>query len=231
MRVIAVLPAYNAAGTVEKTCAAIPPGSVSDIILVDDCSRDSTVEVAGRIPGVTVIRHPENRGYGGNQKTCYATALERGADAVIMIHPDFQYDPSRVPQMIAPLAEGRADMVLGSRFLEGDPRKSGMVWWRFYANRFLTFVQNLLLGTTLSECHSGYRAYTADLLRKVPFQRFSDDFVFDSQMIAAVARRKLRIAEVAIPVRYLSDSSSISFKRSVRYGISTLLTLMPWSRV
>ncbi len=227
MRVIAVLPAYNAAETVEKTCAAIPPGSVSDIILVDDCSRDATVEVASRIPGVTVIRHAENRGYGGNQKTCYKTALERGADAVIMIHPDFQYDPSRVPQMIAPLAQGRADMVLGSRFLEGDPRKSGMVWWRFYANRMLTALQNLMLGVKLSECHSGYRAYTADLLRTVPFERFSDDFVFDSQMIAAVARRKLRIAEVAIPVRYLSDSSSISFTRSVRYGIATLLTLLP----
>lgn len=231
MRVIAVLPAYNAAGTVEKTCAAIPPGSVSDIILVDDCSRDDTVKVANAIPGVTVITHPQNRGYGGNQKTCYATALERGADVVIMIHPDFQYDPSRVPEMTAPLLAGKADMVLGSRFLEGDPRKSGMVWWRFWANRFLTKFQNLMLGTHLSECHSGYRAYTADLLRQVPFQKFSDDFVFDSQMIAAVARRKLRIGEVAIPVRYLSDSSSISFSRSVRYGLSTLLTLMPWVRV
>ncbi|HRH93530.1 MAG TPA: glycosyltransferase family 2 protein, partial [Candidatus Peribacteria bacterium] len=204
---------------------------VSDIILVDDCSRDDTVKVAAAIPGVTVIRHPANRGYGGNQKTCYATALERGADVVIMIHPDFQYDPSRVPQMIAPLIAGTADMVLGSRFLEGDPRRSGMVWWRFYANRFLTKFQNLMLGTHLSECHSGYRAYTADLLRQVPFQKFSDDFAFDSQMIAAVARRKLRIGEVAIPVRYLSDSSSISFSRSVRYGLSTLLTLMPWVRV
>lgn len=231
MRVIAVLPAYNAAATVEKTCAAIPAGSVSDVILVDDCSSDDTVKVAQGIPGLTVIRHPRNRGYGGNQKTCYTTALERGADIVIMIHPDFQYDPSRVPNMIAPLVAGKADMVLGSRFLEGDPRKGGMVWWRFFANRFLTVVQNLFLHTNLSECHSGYRAYTAELLRRVPFQSFSDDFVFDSQMIAAVARRGLRIGEVAIPVRYLSDSSSISFRRSVRYGLATLGTLMPWKRV
>lgn len=231
MRVIAVLPAYNAAATVEKTCAAIPPGSVSDVVLVDDCSKDDTVRVARAIPGLTVICHPKNRGYGGNQKTCYATALERGADIVIMIHPDFQYDPSRVPHIIAPLLQGDADMVLGSRFLQGSPRKQGMVWWRYLANRFLTTVQNALLGTHLSECHSGYRAYTADLLRRVPFQSFSNDFVFDSQMIAAVARRGLRIAEVAIPVRYLSDSSSISFRRSVRYGIATLATLLPWKRV
>jgi glycosyltransferase involved in cell wall biosynthesis len=230
MRVIAVLPAYNAAGTVQKTCAAIPQGSVAEIILVDDCSSDDTVQVAGTIPGVTVIRHPENRGYGGNQKTCYNTALEHGADVVIMIHPDFQYDPSRVPEMTAPLIAGKADMVMGSRFLHEDPRKSSMVWWRYFGNRFLTAVQNLVLGAKLSECHSGYRAYTADLLRTIPYNAFSNDFVFDSQMIAAVARKKLRIAEVSIPVRYLSDSSSISFRRSVRYGLTTLLTLLPGPR-
>ncbi len=227
MKVVLVLPSFNAARTLRRTWDAIPKACADEIILVDDASTDATVAVAEGIEGLHVIRHPENRGYGANQKTCYDEALKRGADIVVMLHPDFQYDPSRVPQMIGPIEEGRADMVIGSRFLQSDPRTGGMAWWRYYGNRFLTTVQNGILKTRLSECHSGYRAYSRALLQSVPYQTFSDRFVFDSQMISAAARRNFAIAEVAIPVRYLSDSSSISFTQSVRYGASTLLTLFP----
>jgi|SRR3989344_908985 len=227
LKVTAVLPAFNAAATIRRTYDAIPKNVVHEVILVDDASSDETVAVAEAIPGLHVIVHPRNRGYGGNQKTCYDEALRRGAEIVVMIHPDFQYDPSKVQQMIAPLREGAADMVIGSRFLNGNPRRQGMDWWRCCGNRLLTSLQNAVLGTSLSECHSGYRAYTRALLETVPYRRFSDDFSFDSQMIAVVARRRMRITEVAIPVRYASDSSSISFCKSVRYGLATLKTLLP----
>ena len=227
MKVVVVLPSYNAARTLRKTWEAIPKHCADEIILVDDASTDGTAEIAEGIAGLHVIRHPENRGYGANQKTCYDAALERGADIVVMLHADFQYDPSRVPHMVAPIAAGNADMVIGSRFLGGDPRADGMAWWRYYGNRFLTTLQNSVLNTRLSECHSGYRAYSRALLESIPYQHFSDQFAFDSQMISAAARRAFTITEVAIPVRYLSDSSSISFTRSVRYGASTLLTLLP----
>lgn len=227
LKVIAVLPAFNAAATVRQTYDAIPKGTVDEVILVDDASRDRTVEVASAIPGLHVIVHPRNRGYGGNQKTCYDEALRRGAGIVVMIHPDFQYDPTKVPQMTAPLHAGTADMVMGSRFLAGNPRREGMAWWRYYGNRLLTGLQNAVLRTRLSECHSGYRAYSRSLLLSIPYSGFSDDFSFDSQMIAAVARRRMRIAEVPIPVRYAFDSSSISFGKSLRYGVATLKTLLP----
>ena len=227
MKVVLVLPSFNAARTLRRTWEAIPKDCADEIILVDDASTDETVAIAEGITGLHVIRHPENRGYGANQKTCYTEALKRGADIVVMLHPDFQYDPSRVPHMIEPIASGNADMVIGSRFLQSDPRTGGMVWWRYYGNRFLTTLQNGILKTRLSECHSGYRAYSRVLLQSVPYHTFSDRFAFDSQMISATARRKFSIAEVAIPARYLSDSSSISFAQSVRYGASTLLTLFP----
>lgn len=226
MKVTAVLPAYKAATTVERTVAAIPRSAVDEVILVDDASPDETVAVAERIPNLIVMRHPVNRGYGGNQKTCYTTALERGADVVVMIHPDLQYDPALAAEMTRPIVEGACDMVMGSRFLHADPRRSGMPSWRYYGNRALTSCQNLCLGTRLSEAHSGYRAYSRALLQSVPFHQFSDDFVFDAQMVAAVARCRLRIGEVAIPTRYDTESSSISFRRSVRYGLGTLLTLL-----
>lgn len=226
MKVTAVLPAFNAEKTLRRTVEAIPKDAVQEVILVDDASTDATVARAEEIQSLVVILHEENRGYGGNQKTCYAEALRRGADIVIMIHPDFQYDPRYVPQMIAPLLAKEADMVLGSRFFREDPRDSGMDWWRYYGNRFLTTIQNLILGTHLSECHSGYRAYSKKLLLSIPFQSFSDDFVFDSQMIAAVARRGFSIAEIPIPTSYTQESSSISFPRAVRYGLATLKTLL-----
>ena len=225
MKVIAVLPAFNAEKTLRKTYEAIPRQHVHEVILVDDASTDETVTVASDISDLILIVHETNRGYGGNQKTCYTEALRRGADVVIMIHPDFQYDPTHVPQMITPVLHNEADMVLGSRFLGGDPRTGGMDWWRYWGNRFLTTTQNSILGTTLSEGHSGYRAYSRHLLTTIPFHNFSDDFVFDSQMLVAAARSNMRIKEVAIPTRYTSESSSIPFGASVRYGLATLKTL------
>lgn len=226
MKVIAVLPAFNAEKTLRKTYDAIPKNHVHEVILVDDASTDNTVAQAEKINDLIVVVHKSNRGYGGNQKTCYTEALKRQANVVIMIHPDFQYNPKYVPQMIEPVVHGQADMVLGSRFLNADPRQGGMVWWRYWGNRFLTTLQNWRLGTHLSEGHSGYRAYNRRLLSKVPFQKFSDNFVFDSQMIVAASRADMRIAEVAIPTHYTSDSSSISFFRSVQYGLATIKTLL-----
>lgn len=227
MKVTAVLPAFNAEKTLHKTYDAIPQETVHEVILVDDASTDETVARAEEIDDLIVIVHTKNKGYGGNQKTCYAKALQRGADIVVMIHPDFQYDPAYIPHLVRPLQDGTADMVMGSRFLNSDPRRSGMPQWRYFGNRFLTTLQNKVLGITLSEGHSGYRAYTRHLLTKVPFQGFSDDFVFDSQMLVAVAKLGFRIAEVTIPTRYTSDSSSLSFRGSVRYGFATLATLLP----
>lgn len=226
MKVTAVMPAFNAEKTLRKTYEAIPKSHVHEIILVDDASTDATVARAEEIDDLIVIIHGKNRGYGGNQKTCYTEALKRGADVVVMIHPDFQYDPHYVPQMIAPIQAGQADFVLGSRFVASDPREGGMVWWRYWGNRLLTNLQNMSLGTTLSEGHSGYRAYSRRVLENVPYEKFSDDFVFDSEMLVAIARRKFLISETAIPTRYTQESSSISFPASVRYGLATLRTLL-----
>lgn len=226
MKVAAVLPAFNAEKTLRRTYEAIPKDHVHEVILVDDASTDETSREARTISDLIVILHEHNKGYGGNQKTCYAEALRRGADVVVMIHPDFQYDPTYVPSMIAPVLGGEADMVLGSRFLAQDPRAGGMVWWRYWGNRFLTSMQNMILGTRLSEGHSGYRAYNRELLEAIPWRTFSDSFVFDSQMIAAVARQRLKIAEVAVPTRYTSESSSIPFWSSVTYGLQTLKSLL-----
>lgn len=225
MKVAAVLPAFNAEKTLRKTYDAIPKEHVHEMILVDDASTDSTVARAQTIADLVVVVHQKNRGYGGNQKTCYDEALRRGADVIVMIHPDFQYDPSYVPQIIEPIVARQADFVMGSRFLLDNPMKGGMVWWRYLGNRFLTTIQNLTLGTHLSECHSGYRAYSRRLLEQIPYHAFSDNFVFDSEMIREVAHRKFRIAEVPIPTRYTKESSSASFPASVRYGLETLRSL------
>lgn len=225
MKVTAVLPAFNAEKTLKITYAAIPKEHVHEVILVDDASTDNTVEHARAISDLIVVLHEKNRGYGGNQKTCYDEALRRGADVVVMIHPDFQYDPHYVPDMIKPILEDKADFVMGSRFLKGNPMRDGMDWWRFLGNRFLTSVQNIFLGTTLSECHSGYRAYSRRLLASIPYHTFSDDFVFDPQMLAYAARAGFRFAEAAIPTRYTKESSSIPFSSSVKYGFATLGSL------
>ena len=216
------MPAYNAAKTLERTYADIPHTIVDRIILVDDVSHDATVDIA-RILGLDVIVHRQNRGYGGNQKTCYGAALEAGADVVVMLHPDYQYDATRIPALIEPIVDGRADLVLGSRFL-GDPLAGGMPRWKFVSNRFLTIVENLAFGLRLSEYHTGLRAYSRHLLETIPYQLNSDDFVFDQELVAQVvaAGMRSRIGEIAVPTRYFEEASSVGFKRSVVYGLSTL---------
>jgi glycosyltransferase involved in cell wall biosynthesis len=220
-KVVIVMPAYNAARTLERTYADIPQDLVDHVILVDDVSGDETVEIARRL-GLEVIVHRQNLGYGGNQKTCYDRALEWGADVVVMLHPDYQYDATRIPQLVAPIVEGRSDLVLGSRFL-GDPLAGGMPRWKFLANRFLTRVENVAFGLRLSEYHTGLRAYSRRLLETIPYRLNSDDFVFDQDLIAqVVAVGGLRIDEIAVPTRYFEEASSVGFRRSVVYGLSTL---------
>jgi glycosyltransferase involved in cell wall biosynthesis len=214
------MPAYNAARTLERTYRDIPRDLVERIILVDDVSSDATVEIAERL-GLEVTVHRQNRGYGGNQKTCYRLALAAGADIVVMVHPDYQYDPTRLPAVVAPILAGRADMVLGSRFL-GDPRGGGMPTWKFIANRALTGLENRAFGLHLSEYHTGFRAYAAELLRTIAYERDSDDFVFDQELVAQVVAAGLRIAEVAVPTRYFAEASSVGVRRSIRYGLGTV---------
>ncbi len=221
-RLVVVMPAYNAALTLERTYADIPHDLVDHLILVDDVSRDETVAIARRL-GLQVIVHRQNKGYGGNQKTCYDAALAEGGDVVVMLHPDYQYDATRIPALIAPILEGRRDLMLGSRFL-GDPMAGGMPKWKFLANRFLTTVENLAFGLHLSEYHTGLRAYSRELLETIPYQLNSDDFVFDQELIAQVvaAGMRNRIGEIAVPTRYFEEASSVGFRRSVVYGVSTL---------
>src|SRR3954468_19539802 len=219
--VVVVMPAYNAALTLERTYADIPHDLVDRIILVDDVSKDETVEIAKNL-GLDVIVHRQNRGYGGNQKTCYDAALGVGADVVVMLHPDYQYDATRIPALIAPILAGEKDLMLGSRFL-GDPLAGGMPRWKYVSNRFLTGLENLAFGLHLSEYHTGLRAYSRRLLETIPYHLNSDDFVFDQELIAqVVAAGGFEIGEVAVPTRYFEEASSVGFRRSVVYGLSTL---------
>ena len=222
-RVVVVMPAYNAAQTVAKTHGDLPKEIVDKVILVDDASQDETPEIARRL-GLDVIVHVQNKGYGGNQKTCYIEALSAGADIVVMVHPDNQYDATRLQSMIQPIVDGRADLVLGSRLLEGRNAtlKGGMPIWKYVSNRFLTTVENLALGTNLSEAHTGFRAYSRKLLSTIPFLLNSDDFVFDSEVIAQSVAFGFKIAEVPVPTRYFPEASSVNFRRSVIYGLATL---------
>jgi glycosyltransferase involved in cell wall biosynthesis len=221
--VVVVMPAYNAAKTVEKTHGDIPIQIVDRVILVDDASQDDTPEIARRL-GLEVIVHLQNKGYGGNQKTCYIEALAQGADVVVMLHPDNQYDATRIPSMIQPIIDGKADLVLGSRLLGGRDAtlKGGMPIWKYISNRFLTTVENLAFGTHLSEMHTGFRAYSRRLLTTIPFLLNSDDFVFDSEVIAQTVACGFRITEVPVPTRYFPEASSVNFRRSLVYGLSTL---------
>ncbi|MDQ6794372.1 MAG: glycosyltransferase family 2 protein [Chloroflexota bacterium] len=219
--VIVVMPAYNAARTLERTYEDIPHDLVDRIILVDDVSRDETVDVARQL-GLDVIVHRQNRGYGGNQKTCYDAALEAGAQVVVMLHPDYQYDAARIPALIAPILAGEKDLMLGSRFL-GDPLAGGMPRWKYVSNRFLTGLENFAFGLHLSEYHTGLRAYSRRLLETIPYHLNSDDFVFDQELIAqVVAAGGFHIGEIGVPTRYFEEASSVGFKRSVVYGLSTL---------
>ena len=225
-KVIAVMPAYNAVKTLEKTVSDIPTGVVDEIILVDDNSSDKTSEKAKQL-GLTVVRHPQNRGYGGNQKTCYTIALSNDADVVVMIHPDYQYDSSLTGDMVRPIIEGRFDIMLGSRIrTRAEALAGGMPVWKYYANRFLTLTENIFLGQNLSEYHTGFRAYSRRSLEQLPFHKYSDDFVFDSQLLFGAIAAGSWIGEVAVPVRYFPEASSINFKRSMQYGLSILRDLV-----
>ena len=220
-RVVIVMPAYNAARTLERTYADIPHDIIDRVILVDDVSRDHTVEVARQL-GLDVIIHRQNRGYGGNQKTCYDAALAAGADVVVMLHPDYQYDATRIPDLIAPILAGDKDLMLGSRFL-GDPIAGGMPRWKYVSNRFLTGLENRAFGLHLSEYHTGLRAYSRRLLEAIPYNLNSDDFVFDQELISqVVAAGGLGIGEIGVPTRYFEEASSVGFQRSVVYGLATL---------
>ncbi|MDQ4089060.1 MAG: glycosyltransferase family 2 protein [Actinomycetota bacterium] len=226
VRTLVVMPAYNAARTLEATYHAIPKDVVDEILLVDDGSGDATLEVAASLP-LRTIGLPHNVGYGGNQKTCYLEALRLGAEVVVMLHPDGQYDPALLPDLVAPILSGDADMVLGSRMLlPGGARAGGMPLYRLLSNRVLTSIENRMLGTRFSELHTGYRAYSRRFLEAVPFMRNSDDFVFDTQLITQAVAFDRRIVEVPIHTRYFPEASSTSMRANVRYGIGTLWTMV-----
>jgi glycosyltransferase involved in cell wall biosynthesis len=221
-KIIAVLPAFNAERTLAATLADVPVGSIDEFILVDDGSKDRTVQVA-REMGLTVIEHPQNRGYGGNQKTCYRYALERGADIVVMIHPDYQYDSRVVPIAVGIIELGICDVVLGSRIRSRqEALKGGMPVYKYISNRFLTAFENFMLGQNLGDFHSGFRVYRRAVLETIPFERNSDDFVFDTQFLVQAVHHGFRLGDIPVPVRYFDEASSINFKRSLRYGLSTL---------
>ena len=224
-KVVVVMPAYNAARTLRQTYAEVREQQIVDlIILVDDHSRDDTVAVARSLEGVQVHEHGFNTGYGGNQKTCYRLALEAGADIVIMIHPDYQYTPKLIPAMVSIIANGLHPCVLGSRILGGYALKGGMPFWKYISNRALTFVENVLLGAKLSEYHTGFRAFSREILLKLHLADNSDDFVFDNQMLAQILWHGFTIAEVSCPTKYFPEASSINLRRSIRYGFGCLGT-------
>ncbi|MCS6976284.1 MAG: glycosyltransferase family 2 protein [Gemmatales bacterium] len=224
-KVIAVMPAYNAETTLPATIADIPPGSVDEIILCDDGSKDRTVEIAREL-GLTVLVHERNRGYGGNQKTCYREALRLGADIVVMIHPDYQYDSRLIPYAVGFIEAGICDVVLGCRIRSrAEALAGGMPVYKYIANRFLTFVENVALGQNLGDFHSGFRVYRRAVLETIPFERNSDDFVFDTQFLAQAVHFGFRLGDIPMPVRYFPEASSINFRRSVRYGFGTLGTM------
>jgi glycosyltransferase involved in cell wall biosynthesis len=227
-KIVIVLPAYNAEQTLARTLAEIPSEYRQHIILVDDASTDNTVEVA-RKAGLTVFVHPKNRGYGGNQKTCYTEALKMGADIVVMLHPDHQYDAAVIPDLVCPILDGRADAVFGSRMLGGRPMEGGMPWWKYIANIFLTAFANVVFLRYLTEIHSGFRAYSRKYLETVRFLENSDDFIFDTQIIAQGMMCNLTFQEVPIVTRYFPEASSINFKRSMVYGFGILGVLLKFA--
>src|SRR5258706_4963772 len=225
-KVVVVMPAYNAEKTVARTVADIPPGTGDDLILVDDCSKDQTVSVARKL-GLKVVQHEKNLGYGGNQKTCYRSALEAGADIVIMIHPDYQYDARLVPELTGLLKDNFCDVVLGNRIrTRREALEGGMPAYKYISNRFLTAVENFLMGQNLGEWHSGLRAYTRRVLETVPWERNSDDFVFDCEFLVQAAAFGFRLGDIPAPARYFEEASSINFSRSVRYGLESLKSIL-----
>ena len=224
-KVVVVMPAYNAENTLLKTYEEVMAQGIVDLVVfVDDASSDNTVKIASGLPQTKLYVHENNRGYGGNQKTCYRLALEEGADIVIMVHPDYQYTPKLIPAMASLIASGLYSCVLGSRILGGYALKGGMPVWKYIANRFLTLAQNILIGAKLSEYHTGYRAFSRELLLRLPLQNNSDDFVFDNQMLTQIVWFGYTVAEVSCPTSYFAEASSINFSRSVKYGLGCLQT-------
>ncbi len=223
-KIVVVMPAYNAAKTLRQTYDEVmAQGIVDVVVIVDDASKDGTVRIAMDLPSTRVFTHPKNLGYGRNQKTCYRLALEAGADIVIMVHPDYQYTPKLIPAMVSMLANDLYPCVLGSRILGNYALKGGMPVWRYVPNRFLTLVENILLGAKLSEYHTGYRAFAREVLERLPLQANSDDFLFDNQVLAQILWYGYTIGEVSCPTKYFPEASSINFRRSVKYGIGCLL--------
>jgi glycosyltransferase involved in cell wall biosynthesis len=223
-KVVVVMPAYNAAKTLHMTYADLPREMVDLVILVDDGSSDETARIA-RSLGLELFVHDRNYGYGANQKTCYREALKAGADIVVMVHPDYQYDPTLLPEIVRPIQDGRADVVLGSRLMGASPIKQGMPWWKYVSNRFLTWVENVVFGLRLSEYHTGYRAFRREVLESVNLETNSDKFIFDQEILAQIVAVGMRITEVPVPTRYFAQASSASFLQSTIYGCSILLLL------
>jgi glycosyltransferase involved in cell wall biosynthesis len=223
-KVVVVMPAYNAAKTLHMTYADLPRDMVDLVILVDDASSDETAKIAREL-GLELFVHQRNYGYGANQKTCYREALRAGADIVVMVHPDYQYDPTLLPEIIRPIQENQADVVLGSRLMGAHPMKQGMPWWKYISNRFLTIAENVVFGLRLSEYHTGYRAFRREVLESVNLEMNSDKFIFDQEILAQIVNVGMRITEVPVPTRYFAQASSASFLASTRYGISILWLL------
>ena len=225
-KIIVVMPAYNAARTLEKTYYHIPPNTYDEIILVDDASSDATWTIANSL-SITAIRHRKNRGYGGNQKTCYTTALQRGAEFVVMLHPDYQYDPTIVGDLVAPLRSGEADVVLASRML-GDPLAGGMPSWKYVANKLLTWTENVALRTGFSEFHTGYRAFRRTALEAVNFEANSEGFLFDNEILVQLVLKRVRFKEIPVSTRYSFDCSSVGFGQGCVYGLGILKTILKY---
>ncbi len=226
-KLIVIMPAYNAKSTLKQTYREIPHEYVDEVILVDDASSDETPRIASEL-GITTVIHKENTGYGGNQKTCYREALAHGADIVVMVHPDYQYSPRLVTAMASMIASGHYDVVLGSRILGGRALKGGMPLYKYIANRFLTLVENLALGVKLSEYHTGFRAFTREVLETLPLGENSDDFVFDSEVLVQAVYFGFKIGELSCPTRYFKEASSINFGRSLKYGFGVLYSIMKY---
>lgn len=226
-KVVVVMPAYNAAATLKKTYDEVmAQGIVDEVIVVDDASHDETTAIAKTLPHTTTHTHADNMGYGANQKSCYRIALERGGDIIVMVHPDYQYTPMLIPAMASLIGNGLYECVLGSRILGGHSLAGGMPMWKYMANRFLTASENILMGAKLSEYHTGFRAFSRELIEELPLEKNSDDFVFDNQMLAQILWQGHQIAEVSCPTKYFPEASSINFRRSVKYGFGCLFTAL-----
>ena len=228
-KIIAAMPAYNAELTLEKTYRDIPKGVVDEVILCDDSSKDRTIDIAKSL-GLTVLLHKKNKGYGANQKTLYNEALEKGADIVVMLHPDYQYDSKKIPELIQPIIDGKADIVLGSRILGGGALEGNMPLYKYIANKFLTFCENKVLGLELSEFHTGLRAYSRTFLERVDWQNNSDDFLFDAQILIKAAKHNFKIFEIPIETRYFKEASQVDFFTGVRYGLGILWELVKYRK-